>query len=131
MVSGRLGCGGHDSMRSRRQRPLVIGAMTLYITGTNGHCSHRIGKNSLVRQSGLASLASYIGSVPDPRRGYPMGSVYRLGWMPRLPEKVSDGYVSRLWKQLDDRFGNKSPGFGRYDQVRSRWDTLHPPGRGR
>lgn len=31
-----------------------------------------------------------------------------------------------LWNLLIDGFGNHDPGGGRYDQERSRWDTLHP-----
>lgn len=31
-----------------------------------------------------------------------------------------------LWNLLIDGFGNHDPGSGRYDQERSRWDTLHP-----
>jgi hypothetical protein len=31
-----------------------------------------------------------------------------------------------LWNGLIDGFGNNMPGGGRPDQVRSRWDTLHP-----
>jgi hypothetical protein len=31
-----------------------------------------------------------------------------------------------IWNGLIDGFGNNAPGGGRGDQVRSRWDTLHP-----
>lgn len=31
-----------------------------------------------------------------------------------------------LWNTLIDGFGNHDPGSGRYNQMRSRWDTLHP-----
>jgi hypothetical protein len=31
-----------------------------------------------------------------------------------------------IWNVVIDGFGNNDPGAGRYDQDRSRWDTLHP-----
>ena len=31
-----------------------------------------------------------------------------------------------LWNTLIDGFGNHDPGKGRYEQMRSKWDTLHP-----
>lgn len=31
-----------------------------------------------------------------------------------------------LWNTLVDGFGNHDPGRGRYEGMRSRWDTLHP-----
>ena len=31
-----------------------------------------------------------------------------------------------LWNVVVDGFGNNDPGSGRYAQVRSQWDTLHP-----
>jgi hypothetical protein len=31
-----------------------------------------------------------------------------------------------IWNGLIDGFGNNAPGGGREEQVRSRWDTLHP-----
>lgn len=31
-----------------------------------------------------------------------------------------------LWNSVIDGFGNHDPGRGRYNQVRSEWDTIHP-----
>lgn len=31
-----------------------------------------------------------------------------------------------VWNLVIDGFGNNDPGGGRYNQDRSRWDTLHP-----
>jgi hypothetical protein len=33
---------------------------------------------------------------------------------------------SPIWNKVVDGFGNHDPGKGRYQQFRSRWDTLHP-----
>ncbi len=46
-------------------------------------------------------------------------------WIP-LGESLLIAEFSPLWNQLIDGFGNHDPGKGRYQQIRSRWDTLHP-----
>lgn len=44
----------------------------------------------------------------------------------RLCESVAVQRYRPLWNSLIDGFGNHDPGSGRYDQKRSKWDTLHP-----
>ncbi len=46
-------------------------------------------------------------------------------WIP-LGESLLIAQFSPIWNKLVDGFGNHDPGKGRYDQIRSRWDTLHP-----
>lgn len=46
-------------------------------------------------------------------------------WIP-LAESILIARYSPLWNKLIDGFGNHDPGSGRYNQLRSRWDTLHP-----
>ena len=43
-----------------------------------------------------------------------------------LGESLLIAKFSPLWNQWLDGFGNHDPGKGRYNQERSRWDTLHP-----
>ncbi len=49
-------------------------------------------------------------------------------WIP-LGEALLIAKFSPIWNKLVDGFGNHDPGKGRYQQMRSKWDTLHP-GRG-
>lgn len=49
-------------------------------------------------------------------------------WIP-LGESLLIAKFSPIWNKMIDGFGNHDPGGGRYNQLRSRWDTLHP-GRG-
>lgn len=49
-------------------------------------------------------------------------------WIP-LGEALLIAKFSPIWNKIIDGFGNHDPGSGRYNQLRSRWDTLHP-GRG-
>lgn len=49
-------------------------------------------------------------------------------WIP-LGENLLIARFSPIWNHLIDGFGNHDPGSGRYNQLRSRWDVLHP-GRG-
>lgn len=44
----------------------------------------------------------------------------------RLAENLMLSRYRPLWNSFLDGFGNHDPGSGRYDQERSRWDTLHP-----
>lgn len=44
----------------------------------------------------------------------------------RLAENLMLARYRPLWNSFLDGFGNHDPGSGRYDQERSRWDTLHP-----
>ena len=46
-------------------------------------------------------------------------------WIP-LGEALLIAKFSPIWNKLIDGFGNHDPGKGRYQQLRSRWDTLHP-----
>ncbi|MBC7353371.1 MAG: Eco29kI family restriction endonuclease [Thermogutta sp.] len=46
-------------------------------------------------------------------------------WIP-LGESLLIARFSPLWNKIIDGFGNHDPGKGRYEQLRSRWDTLHP-----
>lgn len=46
-------------------------------------------------------------------------------WIP-LGESLLIEKFSPLWNKVIDGFGNHDPGKGRYNQQRSRWDTLHP-----
>lgn len=46
-------------------------------------------------------------------------------WIP-LGESLLIAKFTPLWNKLIDGFGNHDPGKGRYEQVRSRWDVLHP-----
>lgn len=46
-------------------------------------------------------------------------------WIP-LGESLLIAKFSPLWNKVIDGFGNHDPGKGRYQQLRSRWDTLHP-----
>ena len=46
-------------------------------------------------------------------------------WIP-LGESLLIAQFSPIWNKLVDGFGNHDPGKGRYNQIRSRWDTLHP-----
>ena len=46
-------------------------------------------------------------------------------WIP-LGEALLIARFSPLWNQMIDGFGNHDPGSGRYGQLRSRWDVLHP-----
>ncbi len=49
-------------------------------------------------------------------------------WIP-LGESLLIAKFAPLWNKLIDGFGNHDPGKGRYEGMRSKWDTLHP-GRG-
>ncbi len=44
----------------------------------------------------------------------------------RLAENLIIDEYRPVWNTLIDGFGNHDPGSGRYNQERSRWDTLHP-----
>ena len=46
-------------------------------------------------------------------------------WVP-MAEASAISMYRPLWNTLIDGFGNHDPGSGRYNQMRSRWDTLHP-----
>lgn len=46
-------------------------------------------------------------------------------WIP-LGESLLIARFSPVWNKLVDGFGNHDPGSGRYNQIRSRWDVLHP-----
>ena len=46
-------------------------------------------------------------------------------WIP-MAEASALAMYQPLWNTLIDGFGNHDPGAGRYNQMRSRWDTLHP-----
>jgi hypothetical protein len=46
-------------------------------------------------------------------------------WIP-LGEALLIAKFSPIWNKLVDGFGNHDPGRGRYQQMRSKWDTLHP-----
>ena len=46
-------------------------------------------------------------------------------WIP-LGEQLAIATYSPIWNQLIDGFGNNDPGRGRYNQVVSKWDVLHP-----
>ena len=46
-------------------------------------------------------------------------------WIP-LGEALLIAKFSPIWNLRIDGFGNHDPGKGRYEQVRSRWDVLHP-----
>jgi Eco29kI restriction endonuclease len=46
-------------------------------------------------------------------------------WIP-LGESLLIEKFSPLWNRVIDGFGNNDPGKGRYQQMRSAWDTLHP-----
>ena len=46
-------------------------------------------------------------------------------WIP-LGEALLVAKFSQLWNKLIDGFGNHDPGKGRYNQMKSRWDVLHP-----
>ncbi len=46
-------------------------------------------------------------------------------WIP-LGESLLIARFSPVWNKLIDGYGNHDPGSGRYNQMRSRWDTLHP-----
>jgi len=46
-------------------------------------------------------------------------------WIP-LGEALLIAKFSPIWNKIIDGFGNHDPGKGRYQQLRSRWDTLHP-----
>jgi len=46
-------------------------------------------------------------------------------WIP-LGESLIIAKFSPIWNKLIDGFGNHDPGSGRYNQMRSKWDTLHP-----
>ncbi len=43
-----------------------------------------------------------------------------------LTEQVLIAQYRPIWNVVVDGFGNHDPGAGRYNQRRSRWDTLHP-----
>ncbi len=43
-----------------------------------------------------------------------------------LGESLLIAQFSPIWNKIVDGFGNHATGSGRYQQVRSRWDTLHP-----
>lgn len=45
-------------------------------------------------------------------------------WIP-LGESLLIAKFSPVWNKLVDGFGNHDPGRGRYQQMRSKWDTLH------
>jgi hypothetical protein len=46
-------------------------------------------------------------------------------WIP-LGESLLIAKFSPVWNKLIDGFGNHDPGKGRYEGMRSKWDTLHP-----
>lgn len=46
-------------------------------------------------------------------------------WVP-MAETSAIAMHRPLWNTLVDGFGNHDPGRGRYEGMRSRWDTLHP-----
>ncbi|AOY87824.1 hypothetical protein BKP64_06350 [Marinobacter salinus] len=46
-------------------------------------------------------------------------------WIP-LGEALLISKFMPVWNRYLDGFGNNDPGRGRYGQVRSRWDVLHP-----
>ena len=46
-------------------------------------------------------------------------------WIP-LGENLMISRFSPLWNATVDGFGNHTPGAGRFNQKRSRWDVLHP-----
>jgi hypothetical protein len=46
-------------------------------------------------------------------------------WVP-MAEASAISMYRPLRNTLNDGFGNHDPGKGRYNQMRSRWDTLHP-----
>ena len=46
-------------------------------------------------------------------------------WIP-LGEALLIAKLAPPWNKLIDGFGNHDPGGGRYNQLRSRWDVLHP-----
>lgn len=46
-------------------------------------------------------------------------------WIP-LGESLLIARFAPVWNKLIDGFGNHDPGKGRYGQLRSRWDVLHP-----
>ncbi|TAK04932.1 Eco29kI family restriction endonuclease [Patescibacteria group bacterium] len=46
-------------------------------------------------------------------------------WIP-LGESLLIEMYKPVWNVLLDGFGNHDPGSGRYKQMRSRWDVLHP-----
>lgn len=46
-------------------------------------------------------------------------------WIP-LGENLMISRFSPLWNTTVDGFGNHTPGAGRFNQKRSRWDVLHP-----
>lgn len=46
-------------------------------------------------------------------------------WLP-LGESLLIAKFSPIWNKLVDGFGNHDPGKGRYQQMRSKWDALHP-----
>ena len=46
-------------------------------------------------------------------------------WIP-LGESLLIAKFAPIWNKLIDGFGNHDPGKGRYQGMRSKWDTLHP-----
>ena len=46
-------------------------------------------------------------------------------WIP-LGEALLISKYMPIWNNFLDGFGNNDPGSGRYNQLRSRWDVLHP-----
>ena len=46
-------------------------------------------------------------------------------WIP-LAESMLVAMFTPVWNQFLDGFGNNTPGKGRHEGVRPRWDTLHP-----
>ena len=46
-------------------------------------------------------------------------------WIP-LGESLLIAKLAPPWNRLIEGFGNHDPGSGRYNQLRSRWDVLHP-----
>lgn len=46
-------------------------------------------------------------------------------WIP-LGESLLISWYSPLWNQKLDGFGNHDPGKGRYQQLKSQWDVVHP-----
>lgn len=46
-------------------------------------------------------------------------------WIP-LGESLLIAKFAPIWNKLVDGFGNHDPGKGRYQGMRSKWDTLHP-----